>query len=73
MAGAYEISCPDSQCPKEGVFLIDEIEKIVGKELSDKHMGFRLNTGKNKNKETLFPESATIIFFNCLHASCQEI
>jgi len=44
MAGAYEISCPDSQCPKEGVFLIDEIEKIVGKELSDKHMGFRLNT-----------------------------
>ena len=45
MAGAYEISCPDSQCPKEGVFLIDEIEKIVGKELADKHMGFRLNTG----------------------------
>jgi len=44
MAGAYEISCPDSQCPKEGIFLLDEIEKIVGKELSDKYKGFRLNT-----------------------------
>ena len=46
MAGAYEISCPDSQCPKEGIFLLDEIEKIVGKELSDKYKGFRLNTGQ---------------------------
>ena len=46
MAGAYEISCPDSQCPKEGIFLLDEVEKIVGKDLTDKHKGFRLNTGK---------------------------
>ena len=44
MAGAYEISCPDSQCPKEGIFLLDEIKKIVGKELLDKYKGFRLNT-----------------------------
>ena len=33
MTGAYKISCPDSQCPKEGIFLLDEIVKIVGKEL----------------------------------------
>ena len=44
MNGAYEISCPDSQCPRRGIFLLDEIEKIVGKELSDKYKGFRLNT-----------------------------
>ena len=44
MNGAYKISCLDSQCPKEGIFLLDEIDKIVGKELLDKHKGFRLNT-----------------------------
>ena len=44
MTGAYKISCPDSQCPKEGIFLLDEIVKIVGKELLDKYKGFRLNT-----------------------------
>ena len=44
MTGAYKISCPDSQCPKEGIFLLDETEKIVGKELLDKYKGFRLNT-----------------------------
>ena len=46
MAGAYEISCPDSQCEKEAIFQLDEIEKIVGKELTEKHKTFRLNTGK---------------------------
>ena len=46
MAGAYEISCPDPQCEKEAIFQLDEIEKIVGKELTEKHKTFRLNTGK---------------------------
>ena len=46
MAGAYEISCPDSQCEKEAIFQLDEIEKIVGKELIEKHKTFRLNTGE---------------------------
>ena len=46
MAGAYEISCPDALCEKEGVFSLEEIEKIVGKDLFEKHKAFRLNTGK---------------------------
>eukprot|EP00093_Oithona_nana_P009688 09688.XXX_96590_93889_1 [CDS] Oithona nana genome sequencing. len=44
MAGAYEISCPDSQCEKESIFQLEEIEKIVGKDLTEKHKTFRLNT-----------------------------
>ena len=46
MAGAYDISCPDSQCEKEGIFNLEEIERIVGKEMHEKYKGFRLNTGK---------------------------
>ena len=45
MAGAYEISCPDPACDKEGIFQFPEIEHLVGKELMDKHKAFRLNTG----------------------------
>ena len=50
MAGAYEISCPDSQCEKESIFQLEEIEKIVGKDLTEKHKTFRLNTGNNTNE-----------------------
>lgn len=54
MAGAYEISCPDAQCEKEGVFSLVEIEKIVGKDLLEKHKSFRLNTGKCQQLEYHF-------------------
>ena len=47
MSSAYDISCPDPDCEKQGVMHMSEIESIVGKELTDKHKIFRLNTGKN--------------------------
>jgi E3 ubiquitin-protein ligase RNF144 len=45
MSGAYDISCPDPECEKQGVLQMDEMEDIVGKELVDKHRNYRLNTG----------------------------
>ena len=44
MAGAYEISCPDPACEKDGVFQLQEIEQLVPKDLVEKHKAFRLNT-----------------------------
>lgn len=41
--GAYDISCPDAQCEKQGVISISEIEILVSKELVEKHSKFRLN------------------------------
>ena len=52
MASAYDISCPDPECEKQGVMHMSEIENLVGKELADKHKMFRLNTGK---KELISP------------------
>ena len=46
MEGAYELSCPDPECDKQGILQIEEMEDIVGKDLTDKHRAFRLNTGK---------------------------
>ena len=46
MSSAYDISCPDPECEKQGVMHMSEIEHLVGKELTDKHKMFRLNTGK---------------------------
>ena len=44
--GAYDISCPDAQCDKQGVISLPEIENLVSKELVEKHNKFRLNRGK---------------------------
>ena len=48
MSSAYDISCPDPECEKQGVMHMSEIENLVGKELADKHKMFRLNTGKKE-------------------------
>ncbi|XP_063242071.1 probable E3 ubiquitin-protein ligase RNF144A [Bacillus rossius redtenbacheri] len=40
---AYDISCPDAQCEKQGVLTLAEIENLVTKELLEKHKKFRLN------------------------------
>ena len=45
MAGAYDISCPDQECEKQGVLKVNEVEAIAGKEMGEKYMRFRLNTG----------------------------
>lgn len=44
--GAYDISCPDAQCEKQGVISLAEIDILVSKELVEKHHKFRLNRGK---------------------------
>ena len=44
--GAYDISCPDMECEKQGVLSIPDMEAIVGKEIMDRHRLNRLNTGK---------------------------
>ena len=44
--GAYEISCPDSECEKQdGKLQMTEIENLVGPDFLDKHKKFRLDTG----------------------------
>lgn len=43
--GAYEISCPDALCEKQGVITLGEIERLVSEENFEKHKRFRLNRG----------------------------
>lgn len=47
--GAYDISCPDAQCPSQGVLQQDEIKRLAGNELLDKHNKYRLNRGTLNN------------------------
>lgn len=44
MEGAYDISCPDPDCPTQGVLNQHQMERLTDKELVDKHRTFRLNT-----------------------------
>lgn len=44
--GAYDISCPDAQCPSQGVLLMSEIERLVSPKQVEKHKKYRLNRGK---------------------------
>jgi len=44
MEGAYDISCPDPECPTQGVLNQHQMERLTDKELLDKHRTFRLNT-----------------------------
>ena len=50
MAGAYDISCPDQECEKQGVVKVEEVENIAGKDVGEKYMRFRLNTGEIKSE-----------------------
>ncbi len=42
--GAYDISCPDPECEKQGVLQLLEVEAIAGGDVAEKHRRFRLNT-----------------------------
>lgn len=44
--GAYEISCPDAQCPEQGVMTLPEIANLTTNNLMKKHHRYRLNRGK---------------------------
>lgn len=46
--GAYNISCPDAQCPKLGIIQLEEIEALVSIDEIEKHQRYRLNKGKLK-------------------------
>lgn len=41
--GAYDISCPDAQCPAQGVIALNEIDKLTSQNLMKKHHRYRLN------------------------------
>jgi len=47
--GAYNISCPDAQCPKQGIIQLEEIEALVSIDEIEKHHRYRLNKGKLNN------------------------
>ncbi|CAG2068907.1 unnamed protein product, partial [Timema podura] len=40
---AYDISCPDALCEKQGVISLEEVENLVTEQLMDKHRRFRLD------------------------------
>lgn len=44
--GAYDISCPDAQCPSQGILQQEEIKRLAGTNLWEKHQKYRLNRGK---------------------------
>lgn len=45
--GAYDISCPDAQCLSKGVLNEEEIKRLAGDDLFEKHKKYRLNRGKS--------------------------
>ncbi len=49
--GAYDISCPDPECDKNGVLQAAEIENFAGKEVADRHRIIRLNTGMKERRK----------------------
>ena len=78
MNGAYKITCPASKCPIEGSFSLEEIQTIVGKDLFEKHMGFRLDTEIAQDSKRAWcpnPDCNTICLkyslFFCCH-KCNE-
>lgn len=44
--GAYDISCPDAQCPSQGILRQEEIKRLAGASLYEKHIKYRLNRGE---------------------------
>ncbi|KAI5694846.1 hypothetical protein M8J75_006603 [Diaphorina citri] len=41
--GAYQISCPDAACERQGLITLTEIQTLVSAESFEKHKRFRLN------------------------------
>jgi E3 ubiquitin-protein ligase RNF144 len=58
MEGAYDISCPDQECPTQGVMNPHQMERLTSRELLDKHRNFRLNTEVSMDSERTFCPSA---------------
>ena len=80
MNGADKMNCPTDNCPNWGYFSLEEIGKIAGQELLEKHKAFL-------NKEVVLDIKAcpkceveiekdkgcfTMICKNCWHSFCWE-
>ncbi|XP_017771159.1 PREDICTED: probable E3 ubiquitin-protein ligase RNF144A-A, partial [Nicrophorus vespilloides] len=61
--GAYDISCPDAQCPSQGVLQQDEIKRLAGNELLEKHLKYRLNREVEIDKSRMW----------CPRAGCETV
>ncbi|KAG5898064.1 hypothetical protein JTB14_001770 [Gonioctena quinquepunctata] len=61
--GAYDISCPDAQCPTQGVLIQEEIKRLAGSDLLEKHKKYRLN------REVELDKSRTW----CPRAGCETV
>ncbi|CAH1113308.1 unnamed protein product [Psylliodes chrysocephalus] len=61
--GAYDISCPDAQCPSQGVLQEEEIKRLAGSDLLEKHKKYRLN------REVELDKSRTW----CPRAGCETV
>lgn len=61
--GAYDISCPDAQCSSQGVLQQDEIRRLGGNELLEKHQKYRLNRGQHFFCSAILHEDWPWLFF----------
>ncbi|XP_066256393.1 E3 ubiquitin-protein ligase RNF144A-like isoform X1 [Euwallacea similis] len=61
--GAYDISCPDAQCSSQGVLQQDEIKRLAGNALLDKHIKYRLNREVELDKSRMW----------CPRAGCETV
>ena len=80
MEGAYDISCPDPDCPTQGVLSQHQMERLTDKELLDKHRTFRLMHGVlvEKNDQRLVCRLNTEVSMDaartwCPSAGCDTI
>ena len=80
MEGAYDISCPDPDCPTQGVLSQHQMERLTDKELLDKHRTFRLMQGVlvEKNDQRLVCRLNTEVSMDaartwCPSAGCDTI
>ncbi|XP_050517258.1 E3 ubiquitin-protein ligase RNF19A [Diabrotica virgifera virgifera] len=61
--GAYDISCPDAQCPSQGVLDEEEIKRLAGNDLLEKHKKYRLNREVELDKNRTW----------CPRAGCETV
>lgn len=61
--GAYDISCPDAQCPAQGVLQMAEVERLVEARSVEKHRKYRLNREVDLDKDRTW----------CPKAGCETV
>ncbi|CAH1119765.1 unnamed protein product [Phaedon cochleariae] len=61
--GSYDISCPDAHCPSQGVLRQEEIKRLAGSDLLEKHNMYRLNREVDLDKTRTW----------CPRAGCETV